>query len=74
MGPWMRLSMVIGYLLLTLGVAAYIRLALTGKGSVLFCFACCMSCLLFFNLPTVVARRKQRKEAARTGELPRDSL
>ena len=56
----MRFFMVVGYLLLALGVGSYIRMALTGKGSVLFCFACCMGCLLFFNLPTVLARRNAK--------------
>ena len=51
-----------GYLLLLLGVGAYIRLALFGQGTVLFSFVCCMACLLFFNLPPLVTRLRSQGE------------
>ena len=59
-----RTLLTIGYLLLAVGVGSYIRLALTGKGEVLLSFACLMSCLFFFNWPTVRAKRRLRREEA----------
>jgi hypothetical protein len=48
--------MTIGYVLLLAGVGIYVRLAITGEGTVLLSFACCMASLLFFNLPPLANR------------------
>ena len=53
-------ALVIGGLLLTGGLAVYIRLALTRRGSLLLCFLLCMGSLLFFNLPAVVAKARAK--------------
>ena len=62
MDGWDKLCMTLGYLLLALGVGSYMMLAFTGKGSVLLSFFGCMSCLFFFNWPTVRARKRARKK------------
>lgn len=66
--------MALGYILLLLGLGSYIYYALMEpeqrSGSwVLVSFLCCMSSLLFFNLPAVFNRRKDEK-AARNGDGP----
>ena len=56
-----RVCTVVGAALLALGVGSYARLALTREGSLLWSFLFCMTSLLFFNLPVVVRRVRDRK-------------
>lgn len=56
-----RFLMGIGILLLVAGIGLYGVLALKGEGNLLIIFALIMSSLLFFNLPTVLARRRDRR-------------
>ena len=55
-----RIYTAIGVLLLGTGVGLYAQLAMTGRGTILGSFLCCMASLLFFNLPAVLARRRQK--------------
>jgi len=59
-----RLCFAIGAGLLAAGLVLYVRLALYREGQMLWVFACCMGCLLFFNLPTVIQRRIDRRKQA----------
>ena len=56
-----RISLTIGVALLTCGIVFYIRLVMTGKGALIWSFVCLMSCLMFFNLPVVIQKRRDRK-------------
>jgi len=57
-----RLLTGLGIALLAAGIAAFAATALTEKNWTLISFACLMLSLLFFNLPTVLAKRHARRE------------
>lgn len=62
--------MTIGYIMLAAGIALYIRLVLTGKGELWQSLMLLMGCLLFFNLPAVLNRRRDQKADSNTTEVP----
>lgn len=67
-----RLLIATGMLLLIAAVAVYGKLAMTGQGEFLHSFYLLMSSLLFFNLPTVLAKRRDRRHRQlRNDELER---
>ena len=57
-----------GVVHLVLGLLGFMRLALTGQGSILVIFAFFMSALLFFNLPAVLARKRDREGGSESPE------
>ena len=56
----------IGIVLLISGIIAFMVTALTEKNLVWLSFLLLMASLLFFNLPTVLARRRERTSSDRT--------
>ncbi len=61
-----RLLVLCGYCLLGLGVVLFVRLNLTGEGRPVLIMLLCMLPLLFFNLPAILQRRRDRAATNQT--------
>lgn len=62
-----RVLITLGIVLLTSGIVLFGKMALSGDGNLLVVFGLIMSSLLFFNLPTVRARRRDRRQCKEKG-------